>query len=127
MTRHVRRIRALATALVLTLSPRAVSAQAPLTVSSPDGRTQVSVALDSGVLRYAVRHAGANVVMPSRLGFAFRSGARLGDSLRIVDSRRATYDSTWTQPWGELARVRDHHNELQVNVAESKASGRRSP
>jgi alpha-glucosidase len=120
-----RRIRALATAFALALAPPALSAQAPLTVSSPDGRTQVTVAVDSGTLRYAVRHAGANVVMPSRLGFAFRNGASLGDSLRIVDSRRASYDSTWTQPWGEVRTVRDHHNQLQVDVAESKASGRR--
>ena len=67
-----RLIRALATAFALALAPPALSAQAPLTVSSPDGRTQVTVAVDSGTLRYAVRHAGANVVMPSRLGFAFK-------------------------------------------------------
>jgi alpha-glucosidase len=85
----------------------------------------VTVAIDSGVLRYAVSHAGAKIVLPSRLGFAFRGAPPLGDSLRIVASRRATYDSTWTQPWGEVARVRDHHDELQVDVAESKASGRR--
>ncbi|MFL5620751.1 MAG: glycoside hydrolase family 97 protein [Gemmatimonadaceae bacterium] len=124
MISHDRRIRALATALVLMLTPRVLSAQARLTVASPDGSTQVTVALEAGVLRYAVRHAGANVVMPSRLGFAFRGAAPLGDSLRIIDSRRATYDSTWTQPWGEVKQVRDHHNELQVNVVETKAPAR---
>ena len=39
-------------------------------------------------------------------------------------SQRASYDSTWTQPWGEVARVRDHHNELRVDVAETKAPAR---
>jgi alpha-glucosidase len=118
--RHV-----LAAALLVFLVPLGLSAQSPLTVASPDGRTQVTITLDSGVVRYAVRHAGANVVMPSRLGFAFKGAAPLGDGLRIVDSRRASYDSTWTQPWGEVARVRDHHNELQVDVAETKSAGRR--
>jgi alpha-glucosidase len=125
MTSFARSRRALATALVLLLAPLALPAQAPLTVSSPDGRTQVAITLDSGALRYAVRHAGANVVMPSRLGFVFRGAAPLGDSVRIVDSRRASYDSTWAQPWGEVAKVRDHHNELQVSVAETKSAGRR--
>ena len=120
-----RRTNAFALALVLALAPATTSAQAPLAVSSPDGRTQVTVALDSGTLRYAVRHSAAWVVTPSRLGFAFRGAPLLGDSLHIVTSRRATYDSTWTQPWGEVARVRDRHNELQVNVAESKQPGRR--
>jgi alpha-glucosidase len=33
-------------------------------------------------------------------------------------------DETWTQPWGEVARVRDHHNELRVSVAETAAPAR---
>ena len=33
-------------------------------------------------------------------------------------------DETWTQPWGEVARVRDHHNELSVSVVEAAAPGR---
>ena len=102
-----------------------VPAQSPLTVASPDGKTQVNVGVEGGVLRYSVRHNGANVVTPSRLGFAFKGAPSLVDSLRITGSQRATYDSTWTQPWGEVARVRDHHNELRVDVAETKAPARR--
>ena len=96
MTSPDRRIHALPTAFVLAVLPLVLAAQSPLTVASPDGRTQVTVALDGAALRYAVRHAGANVVMPSRLGFAFKGAAPLGDSVRITDSRRATYDFTWT-------------------------------
>src|SRR3712207_8821441 len=36
-----------------------------------------------------------------------------------------SHDETWTQPWGEVARVRDHHNELRVEVAEQRAPSRR--
>jgi alpha-glucosidase len=104
--------------------PTMVSAQA-LAVASPDGKTQLSVEVQNGVLRYAVRRNGANVVTPSRLGFAFKGAPPLVDSLRITTSQRASYDSTWTQPWGEVARVRDHHNELRVDVAETKAPARR--
>jgi alpha-glucosidase len=125
MTCFESRFRALAATLVLALAPGVLSAQAPLTVASPDGKTQVTVGIQEGVLRYAVRHDGANVVTPSRLGFTFRNAAPLGDSLRLVDSRRASHDSTWTQPWGEVRRVRDRHNELQVSVVETKASARR--
>ena len=125
MTPFPRRIGALATALTISLAPLALGAQAPLAVASPDGRTQVTVTVDGGALRYAVRHAGVDVVTPSRLGFAFRGGAPLGDSVRIADSRRASYDSTWTQPWGEVRSVRDRHNELQVDLVETKAAGRR--
>src|SRR5213078_5000018 len=46
-------------------------------------------------------------------------------SLRMVDTSRATVDETWTQPWGEVARVHDHHNELRITVAEVTSPGRR--
>jgi alpha-glucosidase len=124
MSSRAARLRALATAILLTSVSTRISAQSPLTVASPDGKTQVSVGVEGGVLRYGVRHSGANVVTPSRLGFAFKGAPALVDSLRIVGSQRATYDSTWTQPWGEVARVRDHHNELRVDVAETKAPAR---
>jgi alpha-glucosidase len=124
MSSRAARLRALATAILLTSVSTRISAQSPLTVASPDGKTQVSVGVEGGVLRYGVRHSGANVVTPSRLGFAFKGAPALVDSLRIVGSQRATYDSTWTQPWGEVARVRDHHNELRVDIAETKAPAR---
>jgi alpha-glucosidase len=110
--------------VLLASMPTLVSAQSPLTVASPDGKTQVAVEVRNGTLTYAVRHNGANVVTPSRLGFAFRGAPPLVDSLRIAGSQRASYDSTWTQPWGEVARVRDHHNELRVDVVETKAPAR---
>src|SRR6266566_4585975 len=43
----------------------------------------------------------------------------------MVETSRATVDETWTQPWGEVARVRDHHNELRITVAEVTSPGRR--
>jgi alpha-glucosidase len=126
MSRHQYGLRTIATALLIaTTAPAALRAQSPLTVASPDGRNQVTVEVQGGALRYSVRRDGANVITASRLGFAFRGAPPLGDSVRIADSRRASYDSTWTQPWGEVARVRDHHNELQVSVAETKAPARR--
>ena len=65
--------------------------------------------------------------MPSVLGFAFRGAPPLRDSLQVTDTARQTVDDTWTQPWGEVARVRDHHNELRVSVAETATppAGRR--
>ena len=106
-------------------APGAAHAQLPATVASPDGQNVVTVSLDSGQLRYAVRRHGANVLMPSLLGFEFRNAPRLRDGLRVVDVARAEHDETWTQPWGEVRQVRDHHRELRVTVEEAAAPGRR--
>jgi len=88
-------------------------------VTSPDGRNQVVVATHDGKLFYAVWRDGRPLLTPSLLGFQFRGQPPLQDSLRIVDSTRSSFDTTWTQPWGEVSRIRDHHNELKVSVAET--------
>src|SRR6266540_5786843 len=112
-------------ALLLTLvtSPPAPAA-AQVRVASPDRRTQVTVQVQEGKLYYSVQRDGRALLMPSLLGFEFRGAPTLRDSLRIVDTTRQTADETWTQPWGEVARVRDHHNELKVSVRESAAPNR---
>src|SRR6185312_7788352 len=38
---------------------------------------------------------------------------------------RASHDEWWTQPWGEVARVHDHYNELAVSVEAATVPKRR--
>ncbi len=126
MTRYVRCLaRAATVAAAFAIVAARTAAQLPATVRSPDGKNIVTVALDSGVLRYSVQRNGANVVMPSALGFAFRGAPRLLGGLHLVDVARAEHDETWTQPWGEVRRVRDHHRELRVTVEEDAGARRR--
>ena len=113
------------TALLMTLTATAAVAQDTITVSSPDGRNKVGVATYEGRLYYILSRDGRPLLMPSMLGFEFKGAPTLRDSLRITGTKRATHDETWTQPWGEVARVRDHHNELRVSVAEATPPQRR--
>ncbi len=117
--------RAFRAALGIAAVALALPAQSTLRLTSPDGRNVVAVATTSGALTYTVSRDGTPVLTPSRLGFAFRGAPQLFDSLRIVDSSRASVDTTWTQPWGEVARVRDFHRQLRVVVEETSATRRR--
>src|SRR2546428_9405111 len=100
-------------------------AQAQVRVASPDGRNEATALIHDGKLYYSLRRDGRAVLLPSLLGFEFQGAPLLRDSLRVVDTVRNAVDETWTQPWGEVARVRDHHNELRVSVAEVAPPGRR--
>jgi len=100
-------------------------AQEPVQVASPDGRNVVTVGTVEGGLFYTVERDGRKIVLPSRLGFELRDAPPLGDGLELTGTERRTRDETWEQPWGEVARVRDHHNELRVSVAEIEEPGRR--
>ncbi len=99
--------------------PTIAAAQDRHRVISPDGRNEVTVEITDGGLFYSVARDGRLVMLPSRLGFEFQGAAPLRDNLRIVDTGRQMVDETWTQVWGEVAQVRDHHNELRLEVAES--------
>ena len=79
-----------------------------------------------GGLYYAVRRDGQNVLLPSRPGLRVpRRGLAARRACASPAAARDSVDETWTQPWGEVARVRDHHNELRVQVAEERAPNRR--
>src|SRR5436190_8990157 len=109
--------------VALTLLPMRMEAQ--LRVTSPDGRNAVLVQTHEGKLYYAVQRDGRPLLTPSLLGFQFKNQPPLRDSLRIVDSSRSTFDTIWTQPWGEVSRIRDHHNELKVSVEETTSPNRK--
>ncbi len=107
------------------VSLSAVAAQPTLRVVSPDGKNAVIVSVRQGSLWYSVDRQGKAILLPSRLGFELRGAPPLGDSLALVDSARTKVDESWTQPWGEVARVRDQHNELRVTAEETTARRRR--
>src|SRR5436305_2138432 len=108
-----------------TLIATTAATQNRVRVASPDGRNQVTVEIHDGGLYYSLNRDTHPLFLPSRLGMAFRNAPPLLDSLRITDTTRSTHDETWTQPWGEVARVRDHHNELKVSLTETASPGRR--
>jgi len=113
------------TALLMTFAASTVTAQDTISVSSPDGRNKVGVSTYQGKIYYILSRDGRPLITPSMLGFEFRGAPPLRDSLRITGQARRSHDETWTQPWGEVARVRDHHNELKVSVVETAAPGRK--
>ena len=118
-----RALRVLLAAAFLGSTPSPLPAQGA--VASPDGRNRVTVQLTEGRLQYSLTRDGRLLILPSLLGFEFRGAPLLRDGLRITDTTRQSHDRWWTQPWGEVARVRDHYNELAVSVEETSAPARR--
>jgi len=111
--------------IALCVARASTQAQTQLTVASPDARTQVRVEIRDGHLTYSVTRDRRALVLPSLLGFEFRGAPPLRDSLRVTGTSSRSYDTTWTQPWGEVARVREQYNEVRVSVAESSTPGRK--
>lgn len=112
-------------------------------VTSPDGKMELSFALDNGRPTYTFRVDGKMVVAPSHLGYQLKkeNGEKSTDfdwkPSRATDkeaSRKAdffsdftlekfennSFDETWKPVWGEESSIRNHYNELFVQLKQTK-------
>jgi alpha-glucosidase len=90
-----------------------------LLVQSPGGTVTLTFALSEGVPTYAVRYGEQEVIRPSRLGFSFQGAAPLDGDMVLLSHTTRSFDGTWTQPWGEVKEIRNHYNELRVDLQET--------
>ncbi len=97
----------------------------PLEVSSPDGRLILSFRLEeirgaTGCPVFSLSYKGRTIVQESRLGLILRDGPDLDRDFRVVNLRRSTHDSTWKPVAAERSEIRDHYNQLVVDLADSE-------
>ena len=94
------------------------------TVASPDGNLRVNFALTAqGVPTYQVDYKGKVVVKQSRLGIELNEEHSLMDQFRINRTSTSSFDETWQPVWGEEKEIRNHYNELFVEL-EKTSDGR---
>ncbi len=97
-------------------------------VKSPNGNIAVKFSLaNGGVPTYEMSYKGKAVVKPSHLGLELARDKHASKGLRetsLMDgftqtgSKTSTFDETWKPVWGETATIRNHYNELQVNLSQ---------
>jgi alpha-glucosidase len=100
---------------LLTSSP-AISTE----LKSPDGRLKLEFELRDFEGReqcpiYSVTWNGRTVIALSRLNLELKDTAAL-DKLKITGEMTTAQDSTWRPVCGERSEVRDHYNQLVVNL-----------
>lgn len=107
-------------------------------VISPDGDLKLYFEIQDGYPVYWVDFKGKEVIAPSRLGYSLFSetgrnsfeqqGKKAGaDALSLKDGfvlseveRFDTVDETWQPVWGEETEIRNHYNEMLVNLIQPK-------
>ena len=102
-------------------------------VKSPDGNVCLSFALRNGCPTYQLTYKGKDVVKPSRLGLELAKDKHasrgydetdLMEGFTVADTQTSTFDETWKPVWGETATIRNHYNELAVDLLQ-QATNRR--
>ena len=93
------------------------SPQIETEVASPDGKIKVAFNVDNeGAMSYNVKVDDNIFIDDSQLGFEAKDGLNLKNSFEIVDVSFSSKDETWTQIWGENKTIRNHYNEMSVDM-----------
>ena len=117
------------------------------TLSSPDGKLEMSFHLTGdGTPEYTLDYDGRPVILSSGMGFELRGVLKaqkidynadgtvsksdwkpcesLHDGFVVESVERSSHDETWTPVWGEEDSIRNHYNELAVNLVQSSTERR---
>ena len=117
------------------------------TLTSPSGNMEMTFHLNpDGTPQYALNYGDQKVILPSDLGYEFRGVLKAqklvynpdgtiskvdrepvqqfyeGFKVESVDT--SSFDQTWEPVWGEESQIRNHYNELLVNLIQV-SSGRK--
>lgn len=86
-------------------------------VTSPGGVVRAEFSLTGeGIPTYQVFYRNIPVVLPSTLGLELNGSPDLMDGFEIVNTSTASFDETWEPVWGETSHIRNHYNELLVEL-----------
>ncbi|MBV6644642.1 MAG: glycoside hydrolase family 97 protein [Cyclobacteriaceae bacterium] len=86
-------------------------------LSSPSGKVNLKFFLNNGgTPSYLVSFNSQVVIDTSSLGFDLKTQEDLIAEFQVESTERRTINETWERPWGETKVVKDHCNELQVNL-----------
>ena len=102
------------------------------TVKSPNGNVVVSFSLTgNGVPTYEMSYKQKPVIKPSHLGLEKEKEKHaskgfgetsLMDGFTEESSSQSTFDETWKPVWGETSTIRNHYNEMAVNLYQKSSN-----
>lgn len=87
-----------------------------LEMKSPSGNVALDFDVKDGFATYNVKYKGKVAVADSRMGFELVNVTPMMGGFEIVGSHTSTFDETWRPVWGEVNEIRNHYNELLVEL-----------
>ena len=101
----------------LMLMPGAIYA---LDVKSPNGNVVLHADVVDGKPTYSVDYKNKKVIIPSTLGLELKDAENLTDGFKVKGWEESSFDETWTPVWGENKEIRNHYNEVLMELDQPK-------
>lgn len=106
--------------LLLSIFFSGVSALAQTELLSPSKEIKLEFRLlDNGKPSYTLRYKDKSVLEPSMLGLALQNNEMLRSDFKIVKFETASGDENWKPVLGEVATIRNHYNQLTVQLLQT--------
>ena len=85
-------------------------------LKSPNSEIELTFSLTKkGVPTYKISYKDQEVIKQSKLGLELK-GDDLISGFTITSTDKSTYDNTWETVWGEESSIRNHYNELSIEL-----------
>ncbi|MDN3205605.1 glycoside hydrolase family 97 protein [Algoriphagus sediminis] len=90
-------------------------------LQSPNGEMVMDFSLDaSGKPTYQLNFNDRPIILPSTLGLDLKNEETdLMDGFEISSTETSSFDEIWEPVWGEEDEIRNHYNELEVELTQS--------
>ncbi|MCM8569800.1 glycoside hydrolase family 97 protein [Gramella jeungdoensis] len=90
-------------------------------LESPDGNLKMNFSLqEDGTPVYTLEYKDKAVIEPSKLGLDLKKEEDLLAGFSIANTEESSYDETWKPVWGEVSEIRNHYNELEVELVQDE-------
>ncbi len=86
-------------------------------VSSPDDLVLLSFNDEGGTIKYELRWQNELIIDSSALSILPNV------PVKIINATASTRDTTWSPVWGQFSQIRDHYNELVLDLEMEGAKG----
>lgn len=107
-------------ALFMVLTVQAQNATKVYQQVSPDNNVRLSFELqEKGKPSYSLQYKKSQVINPSTLGLEMNGQESLQEGFEVVNTSTSSFDETWQPVWGENKDIRNHYNELLVELKQT--------
>lgn len=94
-------------------------------LASPNGANKIKFELVNNAPKYAVSHGNSEVITASDMGFLLKDNENLSTDFEIKSVKNTSFDETWEQVWGEKKNIRNHYNQLVVELQQKSKNKRK--
>lgn len=109
-------IRTILLVAAICLAGKIIAAE-PIVLHSPNGKLQMTFSLsEKGEPTYILQYKGKTVIRPSHLGLELKNAHNLQQDFVIKKTTASSFDETWQPVWGETRNIRNHYNEMFVEL-----------